>query len=400
MKILHTADWHLRDSDINECRKVTWALVGSAGRRDPDLIIIAGDIFHSRNTGMESESAKLAFDRIARLADIAPVVILIGTPSHDGLCIEIARYIGSTNPVHVSTIPEQLYFTVAGELWTGPPPDDLKEAISAVITCIPQPTKKYFQSLGSIAETDQQISDAMTAMYAGFGAEAKSYQCPHILVGHFQVGGAVVSSGQNLIGRDIEISKAQLESASADLICLGQIHKGQQIGSNIFYSGSIYRLTCGEPEPKGFYLHEIDIMGAATDEPHFNVHPRFIELPARKIVKFGIDLVNDIDAPPVTELIEGADLQIEIQVFEDEAEVIDKEDIIKTYMDDGAASVDVRVIRIPRDNVRSKQIIRLVTLREKLIERAALNQEQISESILAKADLLESEPEEKILSAL
>jgi hypothetical protein len=55
------------------------------GLADPvNLIVISGDIYNHRQIQQETESARLAFNTVRRLSEYAPVIILTGTPSHDG----------------------------------------------------------------------------------------------------------------------------------------------------------------------------------------------------------------------------------------------------------------------------------------------------------------------------
>ncbi len=86
--------------------------------------------------------------------------------------------------------------------------------------------------------------------------------------------------------------------------------------------------------------------------------------------------------------IDGAYIRVELKVYQDEAVKINKDEI-ETILA-GAAEVDIRIIRIPRENIRSAQILKLSTLRDKIQEMAALKAETVPSSILSKADLLEN----------
>ncbi len=183
------------------------------------------------------------------LADIAPVVVVIGTPSHDGTAAEVLEHIKAKNEVWVSSRPEQIHlYEIGGKMViraASPVPP------TAIISMVPTPTKQFFNSDSDIKGTDNEIAQAMGAMFAGFGSQAANFPgVPHILVGHFQIGGAFVSETQQLNGLDIEISREQIGYANADLVMLGHIHLHQQIGQNIFYSGSIFRKDFGELDAK------------------------------------------------------------------------------------------------------------------------------------------------------
>ena len=255
MKILHTADFHLRDKDIDEAEKCLNFLIETARSEKVDLIINAGDTFDSQEVKLDSKSARLAVRVVSELADIAPVAIIIGTNSHDGKSPEILRFAKGVFPVHVSAVPEQVYFIKDGnafrESGEGYRPQ-------AVITLIPAITKQYWQSNSSIETADQEIGQAMSGLFSGFGVQAAPYSAPHILIHHGGVAGAKASNGQLMTGRDIEVSLDQLSLSGACLILCGHLHLPQELPGSIFYSGSIYANNIGENHKHGFYIHEIN----------------------------------------------------------------------------------------------------------------------------------------------
>jgi len=401
MKILHMADIHARDKDIDEIRKCMEFIIETADAEKPDIIIIAGDTFDSQNVKLDSASAKYIFDAVTRMADIAPVAVLIGTPSHDGMAAEVLRHINADHAVHVSTKPEQVYYHWGEVLnTTRPIGDPASHSPQAILSMIPAPTKQFFQGDGSITESDGQIAQAMSAIFSGFGIEAGRFSCPHILVGHWNTTGAFVNETQVLTGVDIEVSKDQMGLANPDLVCLGHIHKAQDMGSNVFYSGSIYRKDFGELDAKGFYIHEFNDDGELTS--------KFIETPTRKLVKakrdFTADGIEGMDAVlaglPLNGDAAGAIVRIEIQVWQDEAGKIDKDAVQQYCMDHGAESAEIILIRLPRENVRSTRLLSLPTLRAKIEEMAAIKAEPVPAGVPGKADLLESMTPEALISQL
>ena len=85
-------------------------------------------------------------------------------------------------------------------------------------------------------------------------ASAASLDGQHILtVGHFNVGGAIASTGQPQIGREIELDAGTVDKlAIAGPVFLGHIHKPQLIGTsgNAWYAGSVAPSDWGELEQK------------------------------------------------------------------------------------------------------------------------------------------------------
>ena len=90
MKILHTADWHI-DANIIEAGRCLKFMVERAPYIIPDLTVITGDMFNSADVRLDTDAARLAMTTVQRLAEASRfgVIILIGTPSHDGLAAQI-----------------------------------------------------------------------------------------------------------------------------------------------------------------------------------------------------------------------------------------------------------------------------------------------------------------------
>jgi len=301
----------------------------------------------------------------------------------------------------VADYPEQItfihgLFVPMGNLHAGKP--------DAIITCIPTPTKQYWEKFGgenrSAKETDAEVAQAMSAMLAGFGADTATFDYPpHILVAHCNVGGALLSETQQNIGQDIELSRDQIALAEADLVCCGHIHYPQQLKPNIFYSGSIYAKDFGELHSHGFYIHELsdDVVLPAG---FYLLNSTFHNTPTRKLVKLKTDLTNggrsleSMMADGTWEYdIAGAFVRLEIKAWQDEADQLDIPAIRAAL---GAAQdVEIRIQRVPRETVRSAHLLELQALRDKIREMALLRKEDVPESILAKADILETlEPDE------
>ena len=253
MKILHCADLHIREKDVEEIDGCLSMIVRTARDERVDLAVIAGDIFDSRDIKLDSRSALMAIAFVSALADICPVAIVLGTPSHDGKAPEILRFARGIFPIRVAAAPEQVYLYEGafrdGDMQDGRP--------QAALTLIPQPTKQFFPTASDIRTGDQEIGQALTGLFAGFGAQAAGHHGPHILVYHGGISGAKLSTGQTLTGQDIEVSVDQLNLAGADLNLTGHIHLPQQLGERTFYSGSVYMNNWGENHKHGFYLHEV-----------------------------------------------------------------------------------------------------------------------------------------------
>lgn len=421
-KMLHSADWHVCNEFIDDARRCLDFLVKYVDSHEVpfDLIVIPGDIYNHRQIQQETEAARLAYDTVRKLAQYAPIVILTGTPSHDGKAPLMLEFIGEGYPVLVADQPSQWVLCAGGEK------DYRFEIINsplanvvpgAVISCTPAFTKQYFESGASIDTSDQQIAQEMGAIFAQFGVQYKNfvkegYAVPHILLGHYSIGGAFIHPSQPMIGKEIEVSPQHIEMAQASIVCMGHIHQAQKIGPNIFYSGSLFANNFGEVEAKGFYVHDLRLEFG----PEWHRHDsQFIDTPSPKLVKFEIDLVSEefeegivlqkilypahvlddevSDENPVPDT-ENTIVRMEIKVFQDQDGLIDQ-DAIKEYFDGiGVREFRLDITRIPRANVRSKAILDADRLSEKLKLRAEIINDDVPEKVLRRADMLQdTEPD-------
>lgn len=398
MKIFHIADLHLRESDIDEATHCLGYIEAMADTDCPALIVIAGDIFDSRDIKLDTKAARLAVRWVSGMAQIAPVVVVRGTPSHDGNSPEILSLALGTSRVFVAGKPTQLYLYRNNCLATAEEMDRIMVAdddVEAVITLVPTPTKQFFQGTdgADIKTGDAEIAAAMGNLFAGFGAMASKFDgVPHVLAGHWNVTGAYVSDTQVLTGVDIEISKDQMALANADLYCMGHIHKPQQIGQNIFFAGSPWALNWGENYGHGFYIHSL--CEGVLDS-------RFIKTPATNLQRYSLDMTAGQkmeDLMPPSGGPENTVVRIDINVYQDEVDLIDKPYIVGAF--DWAKSVDIRINRVPRGNVRSETILIAETLCDKIVARASLNGGPPPPSVLAKAKVLETMEPEALVAAV
>ena len=96
IKILHTADWHignfpgpekdgvnLRAQDTGNCIN---HLNDIALLSHPDIIVVSGDIFHQARVWADRGLSEVAtaIRAFEVISEIAPIVVLRGTPNHDG----------------------------------------------------------------------------------------------------------------------------------------------------------------------------------------------------------------------------------------------------------------------------------------------------------------------------
>ena len=397
MKIIHTADWHI-DANIVEAGRCLQFLCDQADQIRPDLVIVAGDMFNSADIRLDSEAARLAMRTLIALKHYAKegVIVLIGTPSHDGLA---AKIFDGIDKIWVCDRPGPIVFHRPEMKYD-----------HFIVSVLPQPTKQYLESQvkGDIEDINLAMSEALTAICAGFGSARSQYpNGPHICVGHFSVRGAKISPTQQMMGYDIELGAAQLQLADPTLWCLGHIHHAQEVAPKVFYSGSLYRVDFGERESRpGFWVHEIisaqDPKNA--DKWLHDLQSVFMETPAATMNKIRFEISGDDPGENPTILIDDAEIedkmQVEVKCYTDQAELVQIEKIRQDLLARGAKEVEIILQRIPRPNIRSAKILAVDSLREKLIARAELTNETVAPGILEKADMIETMKVEAVLNII
>ena len=106
MKFAHIADIHLRGlSRHAEYTSIIADFVEKVKSDHVDYIVIAGDIFHTKTTGLSPEYFDFMNWMLGALSDVAPVIIFLG--NHDGTLINLQRQDAVTpivNALHNSNV--------------------------------------------------------------------------------------------------------------------------------------------------------------------------------------------------------------------------------------------------------------------------------------------------------
>lgn len=138
----------------------------------------------------------------------------------------------------------------------------------------------------------------------------------------------------------------------------------------------------------------------------YTLTSRFIETPTKKIAKVEHDYTTLKDADEASVLacfwssmdeIKDASVRVELKVYQDEATKINKDEIESILKEGGAQEVEVKIIRVPRETVRSAEVTKAQGLPEKVTILAKTRGEEVPEGVLAKAQDLEAMPAEQIL---
>lgn len=295
LKILHTADWHLGNFPapasktkqnlryLDICSYIEY-LIAKAQEMKPDIIIVAGDIFHQAKTwsdrGLQETDTMVGY--INALSEIAPVCILRGTANHDG-------------KMHYNLLATALSDNANVYIVDEPCVKNINNL--AAIAFVPIYDRNQFR-MDSNTPFDKEaennyFSDKVRDAILDLKKEADTYDLPTILVTHYTVLGSVMPNGQVNVFATAEtvIDPITLMQSDYWLTCLGHIHKPQQLENcpNAFYSGSLCGLSFNDENDKhGFYMHCINNKDDISSE--------FVEIPCRQFHTIWFDdaQLNDI----------------------------------------------------------------------------------------------------------
>lgn len=372
MKILHSGDWHFQNDPtaLEEVVRVTDYLAMVAKKEQPDVIVLAGDTvdeIHSR-IRLDSEAARAVIKAVTAMGDIAPVVIVRGTLSHDRNSPYIFESLRTRFPVVVASEPMQVMLTSwegnAGHKEYGfsllGQPQYIGK-FEAVFTLLPSLDKSWMAANfgGGIREGNASWRESLHDLLAGFGLINEGFDCPRILVTHGMLTGAQFSSGQEAIGEDMEFGVDTLRAAKADFVALGHVHRMQTFGSDIAYCGSPGRMNFGEPEEKGALLVEVERGTAPV--------MRFIPTPARRFV-FAEAAFEDVPAELARVVADCRDAHVRFRysIPEEQRHAVSREALEAAILESGAAKVKIECQIIPIVRSRAAGISAVPSLVAKL----------------------------------
>lgn len=407
-KVLHTADLHFsKNADkMQEVVRTTYHLLQYAASVRPDCIVISGDTVDQYDGVIpyDSPCARAVNTFILRAADIAPVVIVRGTLSHDKNTPSMLQDLRGRHPIHVASDIEMValvrHFDLGTFRHSFVPADSIDllhedDVVMGSFTLVPSLDKAALMGMlpaDSIKAGNYQFRELVHDMFAGFGLVNQQLSCPTVLVTHGMLTGAEFSSGQTAIGEDLEFSLNDLRAAKCDSVMLGHVHKAQSWGE-VSYCGSPGRLNFGETEEKGFLMWEF------ADK---HVRNFFVPTPARKFL-FG-DLpewssANNVynEAICVARESEGAYIRFRFSIPEEERASVDLKALRNLLEKNGAAVVKIECQVIPRQRQRAAGISQIDSLSEKVSRWGAAVGQDVPAEVIALAGRIEGLEVEELL---
>jgi len=408
MRILHSADLHANKPRWPEVEASINTMRDDGLKNGCDLYVIAGDLAD----GPMQDSERDCFDALCRklqaLADIAPVAIIYGTPSHDAPgSLEVLERLQAENQIIILR-PGVGYLLTAQYGIVSIPVDDpdarCDEDDRLLLFGVPEPNKKWLLAEAGATgkeSSDAAVRDAMRALLLGLGGIRRQHSdLPCLLMYHGQVSGARSGTGFGVeSGTGLAVSRDDLAAVGADYYALGDIHEPQQIGDlPAYYPGSIYPKDFGETHKAGCNVVEIfygtpdtggnSLFDGIKAEIKVNVSRLEFPHPQRVKISKTWDKYEGIFRPDIN----GKLAWVEITATREDCVNINPDAILDAIIKAGALEGSRVTLNIlPTETVRAGEITEKKHLREKVVVYAENSALTPTETALEKADELERE---------
>ena len=326
MRLFHTSDWHLgqtlhgQERDFEHACFLDW-LLGQLKLRQPDALLIAGDIFDTVNPPVKAQER--LYDFIVQAHEQQPrldIVMIAG--NHDsGSRIELPAVLMRRLRAHALG---RVHWLDDGQLDAERLLIPLTNARGKVCAwCLALPFMRPAEVTGAHLGDDflEGVTQVHQQLIAAAQAKRRKDQAL-VAIGHAHMAGGAVSedSERSLIIGNAEALPARLFDKCVSYVALGHLHKPQRVNreERIRYSGSPIPLSFAEIG----YPHqilEVELDGAELVSVEARLVPRAVALK-----RFGPapldELLEALAALPAVDLLEDRQHQpwLEVKVRLDE----------------------------------------------------------------------------------
>ncbi len=300
LRIAHISDLHIDERRrIGSNMQALAAVIAAWRELKPDLILVTGDCFERKSSPVErlhlADFLKdAAYIGVPEGREPTPVIVLKGNHDADNdLGIYTKLGTDADHPVPIHVIAQPLGIIPDSSLHLDGP------GWCAAILALPWMDKAGYQSAADAAVNTSDAKAHTEVAKQGVlqlmkleAQQLRKQGIIPIMVGHLNVLGASVASGQVPQGSTLDFTPEELAEVGCAYVALGHIHKQQSwFDGRVCYAGSPARHDFGEPEEKGWCLVELSLEGPFTNT--------FMPLPGPAMHRLELDLTNeDISALP------------------------------------------------------------------------------------------------------
>lgn len=339
MKLIHIADLH---ADRERAGSVIIALARIAEaveRESADAVVVAGDIWNHAIMNVEGSRFDDVLAAFRRLADVAPIFMVYGTPTHDAHgSLEVFERLSAKHLIRILR------------------PGTSVEHAGAIFFGVPEPSLRWLvPNADTSQKAESDLRAALSSHMMAIGAKRREFNGPAVLVHHGMISGSRLSNGEIVEGGSgIKASVDDLKATGCDYIALGDNHEPQQVGASMglqaFYPGSLPSQNFGEEHAAGFNVVQI------IDGQTF-VHRVTLDdfLPRRTIRVNWVEGRPDVTITP--DMVRGFMVKLEISCDRGDVPLIDETEMLKRLTQAGAAEGSIIGIKArPTETVRFAEI--------------------------------------------
>ena len=290
---------------------------------EADLAVFSGDAFKDRNP--EPTQQREFAQRIKRLADAVPTLLLVGNHDMPGMAVkanslDIFRALEVPGVIVGHRDEGRVIETHHGPVFLAWMPYPMRGRLMS--------WKKYQGK--SIDELNQGLRSEVAGRLEQLAEQARTMDMPRVLAGHFGVDTARFGSERSvMLGRDLPLLTSMLTDEAWDYVALGHIHRHQNLNPAgyppVVYSGSLERIDFGEEkEEKGFCWVELKRGGTEW---------KFVPVAARPFITLDVDVRESKD--PTADVLsaiaehdlEGSVVRVRVQLTNDQSRLLDERPI-------------------------------------------------------------------------
>lgn len=326
MRLFHTSDWHLgqtlhgQERDFEHACFLEW-LLGQLKLRQPDALLIAGDIFDTVNPPVKAQER--LYDFIVQAHEQQPklTIVMIAGNHDSGSRIELPAPLMRSLRTHALG---RVQWLDEGELDSERLLIPLTNAKGKVAAwCLALPFLRPAEVTGAHLGDDylRGIAQVHEKLIAAALQRRKNGQAL-IAVSHAHMAGGSISedSERSLIIGNAEALPARLFAPEISYVALGHLHKPQKVNreERIRYSGSPIPLSFSEIGYQHQVL-EIELDGAKLASVESRLVPRAVHLQRLGPAPLA-EVLEQLAELPVVDLLDDPQRQpwLEIRVRLDE----------------------------------------------------------------------------------
>ena len=391
-RVLHLGDLHLRPDARNEDRLAALDEAIELGLKlGVDLWVFPGDLNHSR---MSISDRNALAGRLRMMAERSPVIVCYGNHDAPG-DLDVFAQLRGVHSITVVDFPRVV---------KGHTADDREYAVAV----IPYPTKGGLLGHGlsgdRLLEVAQTGLDRITSTLAEDLALAKAGGAITFTIGHVNVSGAVSSSGQPQIGREIELAALGITNLlEHGPVMLNHIH-AHQTTHGATYAGSLCRLDWGETEPKVVccysYMGEDDVWALDTHEmpvpPMYHVEGTYGLHEGDTVFNWAVCMGPGGSEVHPPDTWAGCDVRVRYRFAARLRGVINEDRIRAPFT--AARRLVLDPIAEPEHEIRAPEVAEALGLRDKLMAWGRVAGEEPPPSALDKLAVMECHSGEDVLT--